>query len=999
VNITVADDTSGVNTSVAPHLWYRVNNGTNPPYTDAGAMTYVAGTNWTGTIPDQNWATQLNNELQYYVSGMTDNAGNAGNSTVQSDIIQDANNLPPTVPNVTYPIGGEIVNGTINVTWGASTDPDNAPRNITYDLDYSSDNGTTWIDLADDLSTNYSSWDTTTVSDGSLYLVRVRAYDGVAYSDFDQSDATFTVDNLPPYVAQWRQNPSDLSSSTMGNVTINVTVADDGSGVNTSVNPRLWYRLNNGSNPAYTDYGPMTYVSGTEWSASFFANWTLYGGYTLEYYVSEMTDNIGRTANSSMRSDYIQMPEVFGYLDQYVYWFGRGNSSPYTEPWTDDSNPADYVVFPLGVSEEETTAHSRQVQEMHTIRAFVILLDEKGLPLSGQTVRMWVVNDEGTRIIKTASDLGNGRYSAVWEGWKQPNGAGGYKAFGSDYDMYGNFTSRNIYYVSVDINGDDISDLDLAFMAYCVGDTFWGESIAGQNPSHCEERSCEPDETHDRPDAHDGTDDNPPRSNDPICADCHGWLDGIALSYESRDYGSVHPRPNAPAWRDCTNESCHGPAMVSEQPVPGYSNGSYLINRSYYYYQNCTTCHTFLDSVYPTIGGHNSNVECKYCHINNFHSIPTLENTSGYSSTYYGTCYKDCHQTQNKHNDTVGCEECHKNVNTTPMHQSNLTAYRKTCGACHQNVSYTAPQIPAPMNHSDDPIGGEKWNQTSPGYWTKGDQKSACEYCHSNTRHDKEALGRPLNWNGNNVINSSISATSTWCTGCHYKDYSSGFETYTDMATTFNDSGLEVPPEITNGTYAPSAGGNDGTSFFNHTLSDYSDYICKECHGYLISGNNMTEFMHNVAIGKGECTDCHFSWPIMSSTPKKWINETMYDESVHGSPTGVNCTNCHTNTTDHELDYVDPARAPPQYGWKWCEDCHVVNQSTTDPESHNMTSKPQNYNVTFQGQTMSVLNVTDCTACHDATMYDTARATFNKTSGKDCRFCHTFPDREPESYY
>jgi hypothetical protein len=303
------------------------------------------------------------------------------------------------------------------------------------------------------------------------------------------------------------------------------------------------------------------------------------------------------------------------------------------------------------------------------------------------------------------------------------------------------------------------------------------------------------------------------------------------------------------------------------------------------------------------------------------------------------------------------------------------------------------------MNHSDDPIGGEKWNQTSPGYWTKGDQKSACEYCHSNTRHDKEALGRPLNWNGNNVINSSISATSTWCTGCHYKDYSSGFETYTDMATTFNDSGLEVPPEITNGTYAPSAGANDGTSFFNHTLSDYSDYICKECHGYLISGNNMTEFMHNVAIGKGECTDCHFSWPIMSSTPKKWINETMYDESVHGSPTGVNCTNCHTNTTDHELDYVDPARAPPQYGWKWCEDCHVVNQSTTDPESHNMTSKPQNYNVTFQGQTMSVLNVTDCTACHDATMYDTARATFNKTSGKDCRFCHTFPDREPESYY
>lgn len=45
--------------------------------------------------------------------------------------------------------------------------------------------------------------------------------------------------------------------------------------------------------------------------------------------------------------------------------------------------------------------------------------------------------------------------------------------------------------------------------------------------------------------------------------------------------------------------------------------------------------------------------------------------------------------------------------------------------------------------------------------------------------------------------------------------------------------------------------------------------------------------------------------------------------------------------------------------------------------------------------TTSVMEVTDCTTCHNATMYDAAVQSYNKTSGKDCRFCHAFPDLLP----
>jgi len=101
-------------------------------------------------------------------------------------------------PTVISPNGGEIWSGTQNITWTASTDPDGDP--ITYEIEYSYDGGGTWNPLASGISETSYSWNTTAHPDGSNYLIRVRAYDGVLYSDWDQSDSVFTIENRVPTI-------------------------------------------------------------------------------------------------------------------------------------------------------------------------------------------------------------------------------------------------------------------------------------------------------------------------------------------------------------------------------------------------------------------------------------------------------------------------------------------------------------------------------------------------------------------------------------------------------------------------------------------------------------------------------------------------------------------------------------------------------------------------------------------------------------------------------
>jgi len=100
----------------------------------------------------------------------------------------------PTV-NVTFPNGGEVLNDpTATFTWTAA-DPDGDP--LSYTLEYSADNGTTWETLAINRNSESFTVDVTKLHGSNRALARVTASDGFNCAQA-QSQGTFTVPDHAP---------------------------------------------------------------------------------------------------------------------------------------------------------------------------------------------------------------------------------------------------------------------------------------------------------------------------------------------------------------------------------------------------------------------------------------------------------------------------------------------------------------------------------------------------------------------------------------------------------------------------------------------------------------------------------------------------------------------------------------------------------------------------------------------------------------------------------
>ncbi len=195
------------------------------------------------------------------------------------------------------------------------------------------------------------------------------------------------------------------------------------------------------------------------------------------------------------------------------------------------------------------------------------------------------------------------------------------------------------------------------------------------------------------------------------------------------------------------------------------------------------------------------------------------------------------------------------------------------------------------------------------------------------------------------------------------------------MTQAFISANLSVPPEITNGSYAIKI--FSSSNYYNHSLTDYSDSVCRLCHGAnLSSTSNVSEFMHNVTI-VNTCTGCHYSFEAMNNTtrPDRYVDFSMYNTSLHRS---LSCNDCHTQGHKNM-----GAR-------KACEDCHAVQEDPiNDKDRHNITSTPGTYSVGGN----NVVGITDCTVCHDSVLYDKSISTYGYWKPKDCDYCHTYPDK------
>jgi len=99
----------------------------------------------------------------------------------------------PPVVTLTAPNGGESweAGSTHTISWSA-TDPDTPPENLTIDLEYSTDGGSTWAAIAADRPNAGAYWWTVPGTPTTQARVRVTASDGALQAQ-DVSDADFTI--------------------------------------------------------------------------------------------------------------------------------------------------------------------------------------------------------------------------------------------------------------------------------------------------------------------------------------------------------------------------------------------------------------------------------------------------------------------------------------------------------------------------------------------------------------------------------------------------------------------------------------------------------------------------------------------------------------------------------------------------------------------------------------------------------------------------------------
>lgn len=107
---------------------------------------------------------------------------------------------PPTKPKLLFPNGGEVLDGIHQVSWEPSTDAETPQDELQYQIQMQK-NGGFWIDVSTLTNPGASTfaYDFSDETESSLVKMRVRAYDGYLYSDWDESDGAFAIQrNVAP---------------------------------------------------------------------------------------------------------------------------------------------------------------------------------------------------------------------------------------------------------------------------------------------------------------------------------------------------------------------------------------------------------------------------------------------------------------------------------------------------------------------------------------------------------------------------------------------------------------------------------------------------------------------------------------------------------------------------------------------------------------------------------------------------------------------------------
>jgi parallel beta-helix repeat protein len=155
---------------------------------DDGANNVFAYNYWSEwTSPDANGDGVV--DKPYVIDG-------SANNQDRYPLVSLPSTLYLLLPIITSPNGGETLSGDTIISWTGAVDV--WGHDVTYSIYYSSDGGTTWTPLETGLTATSYDWDTTTVNDGSNYLIKVAATCSEGLTNEDISDGVFTIQNIEP---------------------------------------------------------------------------------------------------------------------------------------------------------------------------------------------------------------------------------------------------------------------------------------------------------------------------------------------------------------------------------------------------------------------------------------------------------------------------------------------------------------------------------------------------------------------------------------------------------------------------------------------------------------------------------------------------------------------------------------------------------------------------------------------------------------------------------
>lgn len=162
--------------------WANVTDSLNFSITFTILYSTDAGFSWnvlTSNLTDLTYvwdSKDYSNSTQYLCMVLAINSQGVASEDV-SDSTFTVNNIAHVLskPDLIFPTGEESVAGIITIEWTAVVDVWYGSVPVTYAVYYSPNAGSTWVELVGSTSLTTFHWDTTTIVDGSNYLIKIVA--------------------------------------------------------------------------------------------------------------------------------------------------------------------------------------------------------------------------------------------------------------------------------------------------------------------------------------------------------------------------------------------------------------------------------------------------------------------------------------------------------------------------------------------------------------------------------------------------------------------------------------------------------------------------------------------------------------------------------------------------------------------------------------------------------------------------------------------------------